>query len=360
MISVIGGGPAGCFYASQEKHDDVHLFENHKEIGKPVSCTGILTGSIETILDIPKELIVSSIKRFKIISPSGESVYIPLKSHNPIVDRGRFDSWIYEKAVDNGVKMHLGERFLGYRNEGDKYVVKTSKQEYETGMIVGADGPHSPVARAAGIFENRKFVSGWQARCSYPELEEGTTEIRLGLGEFCWIVPEDDKIARVGVIGKPTPELRQEYKKLLGANKILEDQSGPIPIYNPKQQLRKGNIFLIGDAASQVKPTTYGGIIYGLIAARHLAKNKDTYPKKFRNISRELKLSLLIRKAMNSMSSKQLDSLVSISGEKRNLDILSKHDRNYPSKFIMPLLLKNPGLWWLGLGTLKNMLLKSR
>ena len=42
---IIGAGPAGCFYSSKEKHDDIDLFEEHKEIGRPFSCSGVLTGS---------------------------------------------------------------------------------------------------------------------------------------------------------------------------------------------------------------------------------------------------------------------------------------------------------------------------
>src|SRR3989338_1634500 len=158
--------------------------------------------------------------------------------------------------------MHLGERFLGYKKDASGYVIKTSKKTYPTSMIVGADGPFSSVAKAADIYGNRKFVQGWQARCRYKDLEVGTTEIHLGLGEFSWVVPEDNHIARVGVIGANSVRLKQDYHKLLGASKIIEDQSGIIPLYNPKQKLRKGkeDIFLLGDAATHVKATTYGGI----------------------------------------------------------------------------------------------------
>lgn len=354
MISVVGGGPAGCYYAYKEQ-DEVHIFEEHKEIGNPVSCTGILTDSIRRVIDVPKELEISRIEQFKIVSPGGKAIYVDLDKVNMVLDRTKFDQWLMEKAVDNGAKLHLGEPFIGYKKAGNGYVLKTKKRDYATDMIVGADGPNSPVARAAGIFGKRQFLKGWQARCRYPNLEEGVTEIRLNVGEFSWIVPEDDKIARVGVIGPDNGRLRDDYKKMLGASRILEDQSGRIPLYNPRQKLRKGDVFLIGDAATQVKATTYGGIIYGLIAGGYLAEDKESYVKRFNGkLGRDLWISLKMRGMMNSMTEEQCNEMVTIFSKKNNLDILSKHDRDFPSKFIMQLLMKEKQLWKLGFSIFKN------
>src|SRR3989338_4558195 len=118
MISVIGAGPAGSFYASKEKNDEVHIFEEHKEIGKPIACTGILTDSVKRVTDIDENLIISKIERFKIVAPSGKSVYIDLNKVNMVLDRARFDQFILQKAIDNGAKLHLNERFIGFKKTG--------------------------------------------------------------------------------------------------------------------------------------------------------------------------------------------------------------------------------------------------
>ena len=215
MISVIGAGPAGSFYASKVKHEDVHLFEEHKQVGLPVACTGILTDSVTRVTDIDPSLVVSTIEKFKMVAPNGKSIYIDLNKKNMVLDRARFDQFLFKRAVDNGAKVHVDEKFLGYKSVGNgMYALKTNKKEYETGMIVGADGPYSSVAKAAGIYGNRQFIYGWQARATFPHLEEGVTEIRLNLGEFSWIVPEDKHTARVGVIGVDGAQLRKDYKTL--------------------------------------------------------------------------------------------------------------------------------------------------
>jgi geranylgeranyl reductase family protein len=372
MISVIGAGPVGSYYASlAAKNNEVHLFEEDKVIGRPVACTGILTDSVKSILhNIPDELIVSKINRFKIVAPSGKSIYIDLKKKDMVLDRAKFDEYLYHKAVDAGVNVHLNERFLGYKNINNQdknknpnkqYSIKTSKGTYETNMIVGADGPNSQVAKSADIFKNRKFIQGYQVRAKYPDLEEGTTIIHLNLGEFSWIVPEDNKIARVGVIGVNSPKLVADYKKLIKDAKIIEHQSGIIPLYNPKQKLQKNkeDIFLIGDAATQVKPTTYGGIIYGLLAADLLAKDKDSYEKNFNSkLGKDLWISLKMRDMMNGMQEKQANELISIFEKQTNNKILAEHDRDFPSKFIVKLLMKEAKLWKLGFDIFKNKLVK--
>ena len=222
-------------------------------------------------------------------------------------------------------------------------------------MIVGSDGPMSQVAKSANMFYNRKFIQGLQVRAKYPDLEEGTTIIHLNLGEFSWIVPEDDKIARIGVIGQNSKRLHADYHKLIKNADIIEHQSGIIPLYNPKQRLQKDNISLIGDAATQVKATTYGGIIYGLYAGKYLAEDKNTYEKMFnKKLGKDLWLSLKMRELMNKMTEKQADELIKIFEKKTNSRILAENGRDFPSRFIVKLLMKETRLWNLGFQLLKN------
>lgn len=356
MISVIGAGPAGCFYALKEKQDQIHIFEEDKKIGSPVSCTGILTSAVNSLMKIPKDVVVNRINKYKIISPDGKEVYIKLKDKDIILNRSKFDQHICQKALESGTKLHLGERFLGYKKIAkNEYMIKTSKKNYKTNMIVGADGPRSKVAQAAGIYGKREFIKGWQARCKCKGLESDTTTVYLNHGEFSWVVPEDNNIARVGVVGRDVNSMKVAYKKLIRNKKIIENQHGIIPLYNPKQKLRicDENVFLIGDAAGQVKATTYGGIIYGMIAGQSLAENRDKYVKNMKkSIGKELWLSLQARELMNKMNDDQANELIDIFQSKKNKRILSEVDRNFPSKLVLRLLLREPRLWKFGLKVL--------
>ncbi len=345
MITVVGAGTAGCYYASLVKNEDVTVIDKKPVVGKPVKCTGIVTDSIDRVVKVPKDLIVSKIKTFRIISPDGKSVDVKLGKENTILDRARFDRFLMQKALDNGARVFTDREFKGFKKSGDSYTVLTSSDKIQSSMIVGADGAKSPVATAAGIYGKREFLDGLQVRAKYKG-EPGVTEIYMGLGEFAWVVPENEDFARIGVIGK---NIRPAFRKLLGNHAVCEDQSGIVPLYNPKQKLSAGNVFLIGDAATQVKATTYGGIIYGLIAGELLAKNPKTYAKEFnKKLGRDLWMSLKMREALNLMTDKQASELVEIFQKDSNNKILSESDRNFPSKFVAQLLFKETKLWRLG------------
>jgi len=161
------------------------------------------------------------------------------------------------------------------------------------------------------------------------------------------------------VIGPDTASLKADYESLVDGAPVLEDQSGMIPVYDPRQKLRAPGerVFLIGDAATQVKATTYGGIIYGLIAARALAENPETYEQAMAaRVSRDLWLSLRIREFMNAMTEEQADELVGLFEKEGNRQIIERHDRDFPSRFIVQLLMKESKLWRLGFELFRNRL----
>ncbi|MGV8172565.1 MAG: hypothetical protein ACP5OA_07790, partial [Candidatus Woesearchaeota archaeon] len=83
------------------------------------------------------------------------------------------------------------------------------------------------------------------------------------------------------------------------------------------------------------------------------------YAKKFnRKLGKELWLSLKMRRYMNSMTDKHADDLIEIFQKESNKKILAEHDRDFPSRFIIKLLLKESKLWKLGFDIFKNKLTK--
>ena len=93
MISIIGAGPIGSYtaYLLAKEGYNVHLFEEHNEIGKPVQCTGILTSYIEKIIPLNKKFINTILTKTRIFSQNNH-VDFKLKN-NYIVDRTKFDQY---------------------------------------------------------------------------------------------------------------------------------------------------------------------------------------------------------------------------------------------------------------------------
>lgn len=349
MISIIGAGPAGSYLASLlAKKEEVYIFEEHQKIGRPVQCTGITTSALGEIISLKKEFIVNKVSRAKIMAPNGLSLDVDLGKDNLVIDREGFDSFLADKAEDNGANLFKGYKFLSCK-QGKKIKLLFDKgRRKETDILVGADGPLSLVAKGAGLFGKREFVSGLQARVGL-SVDPGLVEFFLDKDYFGWVVPESDRIARVGVAAKGKANIYLKKLLKLKKGKIKEYQAGVIPVYNPKIKTQKGNVFLLGDAATQVKATTYGGIIQGLMAAEELSSSILSggfdYEKRWRKrIGRDLLFSLMIRKSMNKFSAEDYNSLINLFNQERLKKILEEYDRDFPSKFLFKLILKEPRL----------------
>ena len=341
MIAVIGGGPVGSYaaYLLAKKGHHVELFEEHNQIGRPVACTGILTPQIEEVVKLSKEFHINTCTRTRVYSPNGKFIEIKIKP-NPIFDRANFDSFIAKMAIDEGVKMNLNHRL----NAIEDKKIKVNDKILEPDYIIGADGPGSIVAKSKGMFENRKFSVGVQARVQ-TKCEPDLVEFWVGRGEFAWLVPEDEHTARIGVAAYRNAG--EEFKRLMkdrcSDGKILEWQSGIIPIYNPKIPIQKDNVRLVGDAAGHVKATTYGGILFGMLAARELSNDLDKYSDNVKkHLAKELNLALKIRKMMDRFSAEDYNELISLCEKDNVKKIFEKHDRDYPSKMLFKLMAAQP------------------
>ncbi len=345
MISVIGGGPAGCYtaYLLAKEGKEVSIFEKDSSIGKPVQCTGIVTSSINNIIKVKKSCIINKISKARIFSSKSFAEF-KLKKSNLILDRGKFDKHLAEKAVKAGAKLYFGHKFIG--NKGRKVV--TSKKTFNSEIIIGADGPVSTVAKANNMFGKRKFWQGIQARVKLKN--DNIVEFYPDIGTFAWVVPENREIARIGLLAEKNARgIFEKFKrKRIGKKKIIEYQGGIVPVYNPSQETQKNNIYLVGDAAGQVKATTGGGIIQGLTAAEALADsiiNNKSYEKQWRKkLGMDLWLHLKMRRVMDRFSEKDWQYLVELCGKKSTKSVLGGYDRDYPSRFIIRLLLAEPRL----------------
>ncbi|MDD5331352.1 MAG: NAD(P)/FAD-dependent oxidoreductase [Candidatus Nanoarchaeia archaeon] len=341
MVSIIGAGPAGTYSGyNLAKQYDVKIYEEDKKIGEPVQCTGIITNNL------PKDIycedyVLNKIPEAEIIAPNGKSIFIKLRNKNLVLDRVRFDNFFADKARERGAKIILNKKLLRLR--GNELIFKDLRIKDD--FIIGADGPYSRVARDSGLFNKRKFIAAKQARLK-GNFNEDLVKFYLGIGSFSWVVPENKKIARIGVASNK--DLNIEFKKLLilENGKVLDNQGGIIPFYDPLIKISKNNIFLVGDAATQVKATTFGGIIPGLIAAKEFSKGFKNYEFRVnQKLKKELMLNLVMRKKLDRFNDKKYNELVELFSQEKLRTIIGDYDRDFPSKFVLKLLVREPRLF---------------
>lgn len=345
MISIIGAGPSGSYlaYLLAKEGKEVNVFEEHLDIGKPVQCTGLVTNYISKVLGIDDEFIVNIINRVKIIAPDGNFVEFKLKKPDFVFDRRKFDIFLAKKAKEKGAVFHLEKKFVSYKNGKIKF---QDGSGFSSEYLVGADGPLSSVAKSFGMYNNRKFMTGMQARCK-GHFDPSVYVVYLGKGYFGWSVPETSKFSRIGVIASEGKS-KEYFDLVLSREKgeIVEYQSGLIPIYQPKIRCQKNNIFLLGDAATQVKASTHGGINQGMMAAEALkeaiVKNKNYDRLWRRKLGKDLYVHLKIREKIDKFSDGDINYMVKLVKQRRIKKILEMYERDFASKIVIRSLIREP------------------
>lgn len=353
MIVVVGAGPAGAqvAYDLARQGEDVILAEEHGVVGEPVACTGLVTRSIFDVLprsDLDASLL-NTVHAVDIISPGGRRVRIPVEEF--VVDRAAFDRHLVRRAVGAGAKLLLNHRFVGIEGVGKGRMLlfrhRGKGVRIKADILIGADGPLSEVAKAAGIQGKPEFYIGQQATVEGAfDPRTFTAEFgKVAPGFFAWGVPESRSLSRIGLATmKDTTLFMQAFLKTV-RGKVVATQAGPIPIYSRRQVCTK-DVFLVGDAAGLVKATTGGGIVTGMLSGRILAdciiKKKD-YEEALRPLRRELWLHLLIRRSLDRFDDDDYDKLVRMLASPRVRRILQDNPREYPSRFLVRLLFAQPG-----------------
>ena len=177
---------------------------------------------------------------------------------------------------------------------------------------------------------------------------------------FYWLIPESDRVATLGLIADGPHEAEMCLKKFLQEKELepLEFQAAMVPMYRFKYSeviSNSGqNVFVVGDAAAQVKMTTVGGLVTGLHGARALANailNGRNYRKELRGLRIELDLHLFFRHVLNRFNDENYNELIGmLNGGLK--DILEKWTRDELAQTFLKLILTQPRLVTFGAKTL--------
>jgi geranylgeranyl reductase family protein len=327
---IVGAGIVGCFLANELAKKGVKplVIEEHREIGLPFKCGGLVSDRIIEIAKFPKEIILHPANKAILNFPDGSRIEISGREKAFVIDRVALDKFFYQEASAGGANFLLGEKFLDFWRIGEDIVVKTNKRKLRTNLLIGADGATSSIRKKLGI--DYSLLQGLQVRV---ELKHDWKVVELFFDKeisssFGWIIPETSLVARIGVMGKKNPRRKLElFLKQIGAGKVIDTQAGLIPICYPKRTCWD-NILLVGDAAGQTKATTGGGIVTGIICARvasdaivkvweannfsgrFLLENYETRWKM--KIGKHLKVCYMLAKVLEKMENSDLVELAKL------------------------------------------------
>jgi len=348
-VVVIGGGPVGSYvaYKLAEMGYGVAVVERKGRLGEPVCCTGIISQECVSSFAIDDSVILRWVNSARLFSPSGRSlIWLGQgKAEACVVDRAAFDAAMVNRAQGKGVEYVLNSLVRGIDVGDNRVIIEATRQgeglNFEARAVVIATGFGSRLSEELGLGKVGDFVIGAQAVVE----NRGVDEVEVYFGQeiapafFAWLVPTSSQRALAGLLSRRSPELylRKLISSLQAQGKIASVEAEPcyrgISI-KPLPRTYGNRLVVVGDAAGQVKPTTGGGIYFGLLCADiaannlHRALESDdlsatslaSYERGWKKkLGQELRIGYWARKFYGRLSDRQIDRIFDIM-ESTNID----------------------------------------
>jgi digeranylgeranylglycerophospholipid reductase len=355
---VVGGGPVGSYAALNLAKLGVEatVFEEHSTIGFPSHCAGhisIKSLSSMGLYPLPKGIVENTFCAANFHSPLGSKFSIRLSCPVTLaLDRARFDQFLADQAQNAGARLVLGscvQSLLlkdGFVKGVNIRQTDGSEEKVYSKIVLDAEGVSSRLLRQAGLktLKTGGLVYAVEAEVdTVQDVELDTVEVYFGKsyspGFYGWLIPRPDGSAKVGLAtnhGDPREYLKRLMfkhpvaSKQLSKAKITQLGYHVITLGGPINKSYADGFLAVGDCASQVKPTTGGGVIFGLTAAKaasdvasqaiargDVSSNAlQTYQKRCNELLKfDFLVMLRIRRFLDSLSDQRLDEMLRVCGK---------------------------------------------
>jgi digeranylgeranylglycerophospholipid reductase len=282
-LVVVGAGFAGlaCARKAALAGLRVALLEKKHTAGARLHTTGMIVkdavDSIRWLRDVPQDM-VRPIEGVKLYAPNLSHVALQAPGYYFwATDAVRFLDWMVQLAVTAGVEMRFGALFTSARiaRAGEGWEIPLESGEVlQARYLVGADGPHSRVAKALDLSQNRHFLFGVEHEYAHAGVEPNYLhcflDAKLAPGYIGWAFAGVGA-TQVGLARRMTPGQRQGRLDMEGflrktagivapEGDPLSIRAGMIPCGGLLPRVARSRGLLIGDAAGLVSPATAGGI----------------------------------------------------------------------------------------------------
>jgi digeranylgeranylglycerophospholipid reductase len=280
-VIIVGGGPAGLQAARclAAEGFEVEVLEEHRSAGEPVHCTGILAPGIFKEFSLAADAALNELHRVRVHSPKGQIInYQTDQTEAVIVDRRIFDRALTDAASANGARIRLGIKVVNIEIDKTRAVVRCADGgTREARACILASGSAYTLHRDLGIGFPPVYLNCAQAEL--PAMRPGDVEIFLGREVapkgFAWAVPvqrEEGTFARIGLMcdGDAAKYFGNFLPRLAAWDLKTSPEARPRQRMLPLAPIKKtyaARLLVTGDAAGFVKPTTGGGVFYGMISA---------------------------------------------------------------------------------------------
>jgi digeranylgeranylglycerophospholipid reductase len=369
-VIVVGGSAAGLFTAASVARGGrrVRVLESKPGL-EPAPRTLIVTDHFRSQLGASAaSSIQNEIRRFELFT-DGRSAQVALSRPDLIIERSRLIPALAREAQEAGATFSYDTRFLGIgpNARGLRIEVESggSHEELHADELVGADGAASRVARLSG-WPPVETVPLMQAIVRLPkDCPPDTTRVWFVPDDtpyFYWLVPESPERGALGIIGEDGRDTKRCIERFLEKKKMepLEWQGARIPVYKRwvpvQRRIGNGDVYLVGDAAAQVKVSTVGGIVTGFRGALGVAQTilqggrgkGNNGSNELTALRRELGTHWLIRRVLHHFQQKDYSQLVDLL-DASTRQSLGEINRDESTRLLWNVIRRQPRLVLLGL-----------
>jgi flavin-dependent dehydrogenase len=368
-VAVIGGSAAGLLTASllAEKGLNVRVFEASKGLAEPTRTLIVTHQLSELIGPLNKDIVLNEIHRFELFA-NGRVAEISLSKPDLVIERSRLLDDLTERATRNGAHILEDHRFLDLRPNGSQLKFRVTRngfsnaKEMSAKVLVGADGVSSKVAELGG-WPRQKTVGLIQAVVKLPaDMPSDTTRVWFlpeNTPYFYWLIPHSSSEGVLGLISDNLPRGRASLERFMKRKELkpYSFQSAPTPIYNRwipfHRRIGNNDLYLVGDAAGHVKPSTVGGVVTGLRGAFGVAEAvlSGEPGRILRSLRWELESHALVRNFLNGFTQDDYVTLFNMLNSV-STRLLSVYNRDKAIKLLLHLLIKQPHLLLLAIRTI--------
>jgi len=359
-VIVVGAGPAGSSAALNlsKKGFKVLLFDKDK-FPRDKPCGGWITPEVLNLLDwryeeLQEKIFISPIRGLAVYSPSLKNFSIKreeILSYGII--RSEFDNLIKEEAISSGVEFYEETNFSKIDISSNHVTIKTTRGQFKSKVLIGADGTNSKVAKVTKLrdpWKSSEKVLDLVSETPVPkkEIEKLYPDDLAYIfynegGGYNWIYPKintDKESAFINIgVGCKLSEMRNSrdmyfnhIKTLRKINllpkelKLTKHKAWPYATFSGPKKTYSDRILMIGDAAG-FSSNIAGegirtGIISGILAAdtisevdNYSSESLKLFRKKWKKI---LKTEYNIGSTLQSVLYKEKDSIDDLINKVKN------------------------------------------